>query len=184
MDNEDLDFYLGRLEKTEGAEAIRLRWYGDVDNRQVCESYAIQFGQSVDSQIDLRWAKNASVACQSNWAQPHIITDREDWTGERSVKARFPIKSENVDAYLRGEYDMSKDFKAMLAKGKKTQAEVDSMCQLAAEIQQTVHERKLQPVMRTFYNRTAFQLPGDARVRISLDTEARWHKFQYSTYDG
>ena len=26
-------------------------------------------------------------------------------------------------------------------------------------------------VMRTFYNRTAFQLPGDARVRISLDTE-------------
>ena len=24
--------------------------------------------------------------------------------------------------------------------------------------------------MRTFYNRTAFQLPGDARVRISLDT--------------
>lgn len=29
----------------------------------------------------------------------------------------------------------------------------------------------LQPVMRSFYNRTAFQLPGDARVRISLDTE-------------
>jgi SPX domain protein involved in polyphosphate accumulation len=24
--------------------------------------------------------------------------------------------------------------------------------------------------MRTFYNRTAFQLPGDARVRISFDT--------------
>ena len=26
-------------------------------------------------------------------------------------------------------------------------------------------------MIRTFYNRTAFQLPGDARVRISLDTE-------------
>lgn len=26
-------------------------------------------------------------------------------------------------------------------------------------------------VMRTFYNRTAFQLPGDARVRISFDTQ-------------
>lgn len=25
--------------------------------------------------------------------------------------------------------------------------------------------------MRTFYNRTAFQLPGDARVRISFDTQ-------------
>lgn len=26
-------------------------------------------------------------------------------------------------------------------------------------------------MMRTFYNRTAFQLPGDARVRISFDTQ-------------
>lgn len=35
FDNEDLELYLGRLEKTEGAEAIRLRWYGDVDNKTV-----------------------------------------------------------------------------------------------------------------------------------------------------
>ena len=35
FDNEDLDLYLGRLEKTEGAEAVRLRWYGDVDQKTV-----------------------------------------------------------------------------------------------------------------------------------------------------
>ena len=35
FDNEDLDLYLGRLEKTEGAEAIRLRWYGDTDIKTV-----------------------------------------------------------------------------------------------------------------------------------------------------
>ena len=35
FDNEDLELYLGRLEKTEGAEAIRLRWYGDTDVKQV-----------------------------------------------------------------------------------------------------------------------------------------------------
>ena len=33
------------------------------------------------------------------------------------------------------------------------------------------HFTNILAVMRTFYNRTAFQLPGDARVRISLDTE-------------
>ena len=31
FDNEDLELYLGRLEKTEGAQAIRLRWYGNTD---------------------------------------------------------------------------------------------------------------------------------------------------------
>lgn len=36
FDNEDLELYLGRLEKTEGAEAIRLRWYGDTDVKTVC----------------------------------------------------------------------------------------------------------------------------------------------------
>lgn len=35
FDNEELELYLGRLEKTEGAEAIRLRWYGDTDVKQV-----------------------------------------------------------------------------------------------------------------------------------------------------
>jgi SPX domain protein involved in polyphosphate accumulation len=35
FDNEDLELYLGRLEKTEGAEAIRLRWYGDTNVKTV-----------------------------------------------------------------------------------------------------------------------------------------------------
>lgn len=35
FDNDGLELYLGRLEKTEGAEAIRLRWYGDVTTKTV-----------------------------------------------------------------------------------------------------------------------------------------------------
>ncbi|KAI5983398.1 SPX-domain-containing protein [Pisolithus albus] len=123
FDNEDLELYLGRLEKTEGAEAIRLRWYGDTDVKTIF--------------IERK-------------------THREDWT---------------VNAFLRGEYTVDADLQALVDNGKKTQAEVDSMIQLASEVQYRILTRKLVPVMRTFYNRTAFQLPGDARVRISLDTE-------------
>ena len=137
-DNEDLELYLGRLEKTEGAEAIRLRWYGGMDNKTIF--------------VERK-------------------THREDWTGEKSVKARFPIKEELVNAYMRGEYRMNDTFEEMRKKGKKSDKEIDSMIQLASEVQYSILSRKLQPVMRSFYNRTAFQLPGDARVRISLDTE-------------
>ncbi|KAJ7227406.1 VTC domain-containing protein [Mycena pura] len=138
FDNEDLELYLGRLEKTEGAEAIRLRWYGDTDVKTIF--------------VERK-------------------THREDWTGEKSVKARFPIKEHLVNAFLRGEYTVDEEFQQLVSKGKKTQQEVDSMIQLANEVQYAVLSRELQPVMRSFYNRTAFQLPGDARVRISLDTE-------------
>ena len=56
-------------------------------------------------------------------------------------------------------------------RGQKSDKEIDSAKQLSSEIQQTVLKKGLKPMVRTFYNRTAFQLPGDARVRISLDTE-------------
>ncbi|TFK27790.1 SPX-domain-containing protein [Coprinopsis marcescibilis] len=138
FDNEDLDLYLGRLEKTEGAEAVRLRWYGDVDNKQIF--------------VERK-------------------THREDWTGEKSVKARFPLKEHQVNRFLRGEYTVDADFQDLVKKGKKSQQEVDSMIQLANEVQYAILTKKLVPVVRSFYNRTAFQLPGDARVRISLDTE-------------
>ena len=76
-----------------------------------------------------------------------------------------------MNAFLRGEHTMDDEFQDLVTRGKKTQAEVDSMIQLANEVQYSIITKKLVPVMRTFYNRTAFQLPGDARVRISLDTE-------------
>lgn len=137
-DNEDLELYLGRLEKTEGAEAIRMRWYGDVDGKVVF--------------VERK-------------------THREDWTGEKSVKERFTIKEDKLNDFCAGRYTMDAEFDEMVKKGKKTEKEVAGMKQLADEIQYAIITRKLQPVMRSFYNRTAFQLPGNASVRISLDTE-------------
>lgn len=138
-DNTDTwELYTGRLKKTEGAEAIRLRWYGGMENDQIF--------------VERK-------------------THREDWTGEKSVKARFPMKEKYVNAYLRGEMNVESIFEKVRKQGKKTEKEIAEWEQLAREIQYRVITRKLVPVTRTFYHRTAFQLPGDARVRISLDTE-------------
>jgi len=62
-------------------------------------------------------------------------------------------------------------FEKMRKDGKKKEEDINNLEQLAKEVQYRVITRKLVPVTRSFYNRTAFQLPGDARVRISLDTE-------------
>lgn len=72
-------------------------------------------------------------------------THREDWTGEKSVKARFPIKENKVDAFFRGDYTMDEEFEELYKKGKKTRQEVDSMIQLAKEVQFSIVTRKLQP---------------------------------------
>lgn len=72
-------------------------------------------------------------------------THREDWTGEKSVKARFPLKEHLVNPFLRGEYTVDADFQLLVAKGKKTQQEVDTMIQLANEIQYAVLTKGLGP---------------------------------------
>jgi hypothetical protein len=98
-------------------------------------------------------------------------THREDWTGEKSVKARFSIKEKNVNAYMRGELLPAAIFEKARKEGKKSEKAIAEDERLAAEIQYSVLKHGYKPVCRSFYNRTAFQLPADARVRISLDTE-------------
>ncbi|KAK2807327.1 hypothetical protein FQN50_005482 [Emmonsiellopsis sp. PD_5] len=135
---ETWELYTGRLRKSEGAEAIRLRWYGGMENDQIF--------------VERK-------------------THREDWTGEKSVKARFPIKEKYVNAFLSGRMTVESVFDKARKDGKKSPQQIADWEQLAREVQYRVITRKLVPVTRSFYHRTAFQLPGDARVRISLDTE-------------
>lgn len=72
-------------------------------------------------------------------------THREDWTGEKSVKSRFPVKEHLVNAFLRGEYTMDAEMQALADNGKKGQSEVDVMIQLASEVQYRILTRKLAP---------------------------------------
>ncbi|MCJ1353931.1 MAG: vacuolar transporter chaperone [Icmadophila ericetorum] len=141
FDNTDTwELYDGRLRKTENAEAIRIRWYGPTD------------------------AKNVFVERK---------THKEDWTGQKSVKARWSMKEKYVNAFLEGKMTVEQIFEKERAegKGKKSEEEIAEHEQLAREIQYSVITRNYVPVTRSFYNRMAFQLPADARVRISLDTE-------------
>ncbi|KAK6340511.1 vacuolar transporter chaperone [Orbilia brochopaga] len=137
-DNDDFELYLGRLEKSEGAEAHRLRWYGGMDQQTIF--------------VERK-------------------THREDWTGEKSVKARFALKEKNVNDFLAGRMSVDQVFEKMRKEGKKSIEEIENLEALARETQYTMIAKRLHPLVRSFYHRTAFQLPGDARVRISLDTE-------------
>ncbi|KAJ2455845.1 hypothetical protein EV183_000461 [Coemansia sp. RSA 2336] len=138
FDNENLDLYQGRLEKSEGAEAVRLRWYGDMDSNEIF--------------IERK-------------------THHEDWTGEKSVKERFSIKEKHVNEYLAGTYTLDSKIERLREEGKKSEQDLQDMDRLSREVLDSVKTKHLVPVIRSFYNRTAFQIPGDARVRISLDTE-------------
>lgn len=127
FDNADFKLYNERIRKNQGAEAIRMRWYGS--------------------------------------DEPEIVfverkRHEDSWTGETSKKLRFKINEKYVIDFING-----KDIWNHVEKenGKE-------VLELYNSVQSSIINNKLRPVVRTFYKRSAFQLPNDSSVRISLDT--------------
>ncbi|KAI8846999.1 VTC domain-containing protein [Chytridium lagenaria] len=138
LDNESFDLYTSRLERKDGGEAIRLRWYGNMDQNEIF--------------VERK-------------------THRDELSSETSVKSRFSIKEKYVNEFLKGDFAVERLISKIRERNVRSEKEIKDLEILASQIQQRIKEKELKPVIRTFYNRTAFQLPGDSRVRISLDTD-------------
>lgn len=136
-DNYDFDLYTGRLQRDEGAEAIRFRWYGPV-------------------------------------ASPNIFIERKThhapWLDGASVKDRFRLKEPQVNQFVSRRLTADDIAREMRDKGADG-AQIEDAHFIAKGVQQSFEEKHLAPILRVFYNRTAFQLPGDQRLRLSLDTD-------------
>ncbi|KAI8146338.1 VTC domain-containing protein [Fennellomyces sp. T-0311] len=137
FDNSNFDLYTGRLQRDEGAEAIRFRWYGPVENKSIF--------------IERK-------------------THHAAWLEGASVKDRFRLDEKDVNSFVEGRYtaDMIANDLRQKNIDKST---IDNVHFIASGVQTSFREKQLQPMLRAFYNRTAFQLPGDQRLRISLDTD-------------
>lgn len=101
--------------------------------------------------------------------------------GEEEIKDRFLIKEKYVDEFLKGNYSMDKTIKKMKENPSKTEEDIQHFQKLVKDIQDIIKEKKLEPVLRTYYNRMAFQIPGDQHVRISLDTD--FYMIREDNYD-
>ena len=136
LDNDQLELYHGRLDKSPGAIALRLRWYGT--------------------------------------GEPTLVfverkTHRDSWTGDVSVKERFMLDESEVKQIIRNTYPVEEKKKQMIARGASDE-EIEDWEILVGEVTQVIQSKQLVPTMRTQCMRTAFQIPFDATVRISLDT--------------
>jgi SPX domain protein involved in polyphosphate accumulation len=52
----------------------------------------------------------------------------------------------------------------------KSEDDIKEWYNLSSEVAQAINSKQLVPTMRTQYMRVAFQIPFDATVRVSLDT--------------
>ena len=112
--------------------------------------------------LRLRWYGSLSE-------NPDILLEKKTIkTGDISQESRFAIKDKYIKPFLDGEYCMEKQVARLQEKGDENRAE--ELRTKARDAQSFVKDNSLQPVLRANYSRTAFEIPGDDRIRISLDT--------------
>jgi SPX domain protein involved in polyphosphate accumulation/uncharacterized membrane protein YidH (DUF202 family) len=116
------------------------------------------------SSLRLRWYGQLST-------RPDIFLEQKILHENGSSDERkFVIKEKYIKPFLDGDYNMEKSVQKMERQGQKAE-EVNEFRSTADAIQEFVRENRLEPVVRANYKRTAFQKPGDDRVRISIDTD-------------
>ncbi|CAJ2511536.1 Uu.00g071610.m01.CDS01 [Anthostomella pinea] len=134
------------------------------DNSKL-DLYGRKVGRQVDaSSLRLRWYGQLS-------AKPDIVIEQKIiHDNGSSEEKKFNIKDKYIKQFLDGEYKMEKSVQKMERQGQPAEA-IESFKTTAGEIQDFIISRKIGPVLRANYTRTAFQKPLDDRVRISIDTD-------------
>ncbi|EUC36270.1 hypothetical protein COCCADRAFT_34278 [Bipolaris zeicola 26-R-13] len=121
-------------------------------------------GKPDASSLRLRWYGQLNE-------KPEIMFEKKVIKeGNAAEEVRFPIKAKYVQPFLEDKYHMEKSIEKMEYRPNKDQQKLDQFKSAVSDIQSFVKEQKLQPMLRANYTRTAFQIPGDDRIRISLDT--------------
>lgn len=128
------------------------------------------YAQKVDktpeaSSLRLRWTGQLKE-------KPTIQLEKKT-VGEsvESKEIRIPIKEKYITPFLKGEYKMEKQIQKLEERHDPHSEEVETFKKNVEELRNFVKDNELEPMLRASYTRTAFQIPGDDRIRISLDTE-------------
>lgn len=141
FDNTKFSLYTDKVSKTPEAASLRLRWYG-------------QLSQKPDITIERKTLKGGAAENDS----------------EGAIEERIAIKEKYVKDFINGTYSMEKSVQKMKGRGLKSE-DVNRYEVLVESMQDFIKEKGLEPMMRAVYTRTAFQIPGDDRIRVSLDTD-------------
>ena len=88
-----------------------------------------------------------------------------------SEEERFSTKDKYVQPFINGEYRMEKSVEKIREREGTDGNGAVSLQRSIDHIQAFIRENELQPMVRANYARTAFQIPGDNRLRVSIDTD-------------
>lgn len=145
FDNEFFELYNNKLLKRNCCPTLRLRWTG-------------KFSEKPDIFLEKR-----------------MFIENKDTGNSDFEEIRLQMKPKFINGFI---FDDDKSYKKnvlrKLTESGTPESELKKIENNFNEIQNFIQEEKLEPVIRTTYTRTAFQIPGDDRIRITIDSNVTY----------
>ncbi|CCH60769.1 hypothetical protein TBLA_0D02660 [Henningerozyma blattae CBS 6284] len=153
FDNEDFTLYNDKLLKTHEAPTLRIRWNGKlVDNKNVFMEKRM-----------LVQSDDTSTGSNTNDLSSFI----EDFQ-----ETRIRIEPKYLNGFI---FNGDEKYKEKVLKKLKESGTMDSELNKIGKdfdvLKIFIIQENLQPIFRTIFTRTAFQIPGDDRIRITIDSD-------------
>jgi len=148
FDSRNMDLYKERIKRSEGAQLVRVRWYG------------------------------AKKPADDKIVFLELKTHHECWIDNKSVKERVNLRQKRMNDLIDisdGVWDMDKAKEIVLEAyddpdTAKTE-EVEASAALLVEIRSIFVKLELIPCVRTRYTRAAFQNPNNNDLRLTIDRD-------------
>lgn len=86
------------------------------------------------------------------------------------VDEKFSLKEKHMDSFINGTFDLEKYLRKLLKKGESPEAVQEAEKHIES-FSKFIKDNHVQPCLRTTYKRTAFQIPGDDKVRVVIDSD-------------
>lgn len=121
------------------------------------------------SSVRVRWYGDLDKN-QEVFLERKTIRGADDDTAG-ALEERIAIKTKYINDFINGTYSMEKQVQKRKDRNPDDPESAEKYASLVSSLQEFIREQDLAPTVRASYKRTAFQIPGDETVRISLDTD-------------
>ena len=171
LDSEDFDCYHRRIRQEEGAQLLRVRWYGgEIDDDARRRTAEVNHEKHLPGDPGGTAGVVPTPGSKDRFLFVERKTHHEKWYGPTpSIKERFQLKRKRIGAFMDGSMDVRQELEMMVEKGHLKKEQLESSVRVALECQEMVKTQKMSPKIRTSCHRTAFQEKTNNRVRLSLD---------------
>lgn len=117
------------------------------------------------SSLRIKWFGQLSDRPEINFEKKTMLENGD------SEEIRVPVKEKYIQPFINGEYRLEKNLDKLRDREGTEENGVAALKRSVEEIQSFIKDNELAPILRANYTRTAFQIPGEDKVRISIDTD-------------